>query len=335
MGVACTVRADVVERRGAEAPLDGRILSVDDNGISLKSDELGALYFVPWDRVRAVRTDRPDTRLPALLRRATDLWRARSRVERYDTAMAEPLLERLWADYEGRTHETALVVAEGLLRCRLDRGDYAGALVPALEVARLRRSGLSTDSYSMLTPVLDEELWLSPRLAPAWKPSRALTKLASDLRAYDARGDEVVAAIAALYQASIDTVLGDAPKIVPEVPDESGVTMLDAVIHCRDSDDQVRTAAREWLLRSIGFLPSWTEAWVRYFVGLSMLEERGVGRRQEGLWHLAHLPARYERSNPLLTARSLESMVPVLRAMGDTEGADAMQAEYDRLSVVR
>ncbi len=104
--------ADLVERRGSEPPVQGEITIVDDAGVTVRSD-LGASHFVPWDRVRRIDAEHRD---PVPIRRmetAVRLWRARSRVERHDTTLAEPLLERLFEFYRGQTHETALVVAEG------------------------------------------------------------------------------------------------------------------------------------------------------------------------------------------------------------------------------
>ena len=57
--------ADVVERRGAEPELIGRITHIDDAGVTVRSS-LGAVHLVPWDRVRRVGRAGLD---PSLLRR--------------------------------------------------------------------------------------------------------------------------------------------------------------------------------------------------------------------------------------------------------------------------
>ena len=140
---------DMVERRGSEPALEGEITIINEAGVTIRSS-LGAVHVVPWDRVRRVEGKVEDPTLDEKMAIAVDLWRSRSRVERGDTTLAEPLLERLFERYRGQTHETALVVAEGLLRCRLARADHALAVVPALEVARLRRAQITTDTYSVL-----------------------------------------------------------------------------------------------------------------------------------------------------------------------------------------
>ena len=171
--IAASARADLVERRGSEPPVEGKITRIDDAGVTVRSD-LGAFHFVPWDRVRHVEAKEQDPLLARRMETATRLWRARSRVERHDTTLAEPILERLFERYHGQTHETALVVAEGLLRCRLAPGDHVRAVLPALETARLRRADVTTDSYANLTAVIDESTSLCPLLAPAWLPSPLL-----------------------------------------------------------------------------------------------------------------------------------------------------------------
>ena len=80
IGTAGATCADVVTRRGAETPLEGRITSMDDAGVHVRT-ATGAEHFVPWDRVRAVDPD-TDSALERRLETALELWRARTRVER-------------------------------------------------------------------------------------------------------------------------------------------------------------------------------------------------------------------------------------------------------------
>jgi hypothetical protein len=201
--------ADVVERRGDEPSLQGTVVSLDGAGVKMRTAS-GALHAVPWDRVREVQCDPVlAAELKTWMPVAEDLWRARSRLQRRDTTMAEPLLERLFERYRGQTHETALVVAEGLLRCRLARADHGLAVIPALETARLRRAGITTDSYAGLSQVFDETHALCPLLAPVWVDSPFLHALERDLGVYDAQGDAVVTALAQLYRKAVLRRRGD------------------------------------------------------------------------------------------------------------------------------
>ena len=48
------VRGETVERRGSAPPLEGRVTSIDDGGVTVRS-QLGAVHTVSWDRVRRLR----------------------------------------------------------------------------------------------------------------------------------------------------------------------------------------------------------------------------------------------------------------------------------------
>ena len=326
---------EIVERRGTEPAVTGRITVIDDVGVSVLSTQ-GATHFIPWDRVRRLVTDRPRAGLDRRLETAEALWRARSRVERNDTALAEPLLERLFEQYRGHTHETALVVAEGLLRCRLARGANAAAVICALEVSRLRRAGIDTGSYTMLAPVIDEETSLCPQLAPAWINSRALVKLHRDLAEYDAGDDAVVAAMARLYSQAVRRQLAlQAPPEAEEngerlAPQHGGVELLANCVACGAAEAELRQAARDRLHRRFETMPPWAEAWARFAIGRSLLGESGIGRQQRGLLNLVHLPARFARSQPYLAGLALAWAAEASEARGDDATAAVFRAELAR-----
>jgi hypothetical protein len=333
--VAAQDDGDMVERRGAEPAIVGRITVIDDSGVFVRSVQ-GATHFVPWDRVRRVVTDQPHAGLERRLDTAETLWRARSRVERNDTALAEPLLERLFEQYRGQTHETALVVAEGLLRCRLVRGANAEAVIPALEVGRLRRADVETASYAMLRPVIDEQTSLCPELAPAWLSSRALDRLRRDLEDYDAKEDPIVSALARGYlqalrrQVGVEALAASAEPGESTPPEHSGVQLLALCAACGADDVERRRAARDRLRLEMPTMPPWAEAWARFALGTSLLREDGVGRRQRGLLNLVHLPARFGRSHPYLAGLSLAWCAEASGAWGDASAAAAFEAELSR-----
>lgn len=329
-GLCAAAVADTVERRGREPALEGEVTRIDDAGITVRSS-LGAVHFVPWDRVRRVEARAKDPMLEQRLALATDLWRARSRVERNDMTLAEPLLERLFERFRGQTHETALVVAEGLLRCRLARADHVLAVVPALEVARLRRADVSTETYSQLPPIFDHEYALCTQLAPAWLPSPQLEALAHDLKTHDAQGDRVVAAMAGLYRQALLPALGRAAETsAPErEPDHPGVRLLDLLVATGDADEAKRRTAREQLKRMLKTLSGWSEAWVRFHLGRSLIRE-GMQAREEGAVHLIHLPARFGRTQPYLAALGLGYVAETLKRDGNDEGAERMRAQLQR-----
>lgn len=324
------VHADVVERRGAEPAVEGTVTLIDDAGVEVRSP-LGAVHFIPWDRVRSVQADRVDPTLDARMETAVDLWRARSRVERHDTTLAEPVLERLFEKYQGRTHETALVVAEGLLRCRVARAEQVLAVIPALDVARLRRAGVTTEAYATLAPEYDTRYALCTAVAAVWIPSPRLELLAQDLAAYDAQGDEVVRALANEYRNAVLRTLGRTPDAAPTAPDHPGLKLMRRLNACRTQDPDRRSAAREQLRRAIPKMPPWAEAWSRYQIGVSLLAEKGVGRRQKGAVSLIYLPARFSRTHAFLAGLALAEVAAVLDREDDAAAAATLRSELNRI----
>ncbi len=334
--LASSARGDLIVLRGSAAAIQGAITGVDDAGITLRGGS-GESRLVPWDRVRRVVGEPPgkwEAAVGGWMSMAVELWRARSRVERNDTPLAEPLLERLFERYRGRSHETALVVAEGLLRCRLARFDHALAVIPALEVARLRRAGVRTDSYSMLPAVMDAQRALCTALAPAWLSTGLLASLEHDLAGYDDRGDEVVAALANLYRRAVRQTLGSATTVAnepaPDPGDHPGVALVELLVDCTAQEADRRRTARESLTRMVPRLPEWAEAWARFHIGLSLVGEPGIGRRQRGMVSLIHLPARFARSLPYLAGLALGHAAEALAEAGQSDAAATLRIQLQK-----
>ncbi len=330
------VQDDVVMRRGSEPTLIGKITRIDESGIAVRSAS-GAEHSVTWDRVRGISTEDPSIQRSIDLHRdaAERLWRARLRLERGDTALAEPLFERLFAEYRGRTHETALIVAEGLLRCRLSRAAHDTALIPALEVSRLRRKGIRSSAYEAMPVLFDEATSLCTKLPPAWAAGAGLARVESDLKTYDAGGDTAVAAIASLYRMAARQHLNLPAESVPSIAaDHEGVMLLRQLASCTDEDAAVRATARSALEKNLADLPGWAQAWARYAIGQSLLREPGEGgggRREAALVNLAYLPATFQRDQPYLAGLALATICTQLQRMGATEEAAMLRAELIRL----
>lgn len=323
---------EVVERRGGQPELRGSVITIDGNGISIRG-ESGATQTIPWDRIRDVRLDRSDRDLPRLLETAEQLWRARSRVERGDTTLAEPLFERLFEQYRGQTHETALVVAEGLLRCRLARMDHEAAVIAMLETMRLRRGGVGTDSFSMLPELFDQATGLCMFLPPVWIDERGVHALERSLAAYDPGGDEVVAAVAAQYRRAARQQLGLKTGDADAAPQESnldhdGAALLVLIADLNHQDRSTEMAARNRLTSQLVQLPAWAQAWVRFALGASMVRDRAIETRLQGVLHLVTVPAsdRY-REQAYLAGLGLAEAADALEQLGNTGAAESLRGE--------
>jgi hypothetical protein len=311
--------------------LHGRITSVENAGVRL-IDESGTEVLVPWDRVRDYSVTPVDPESPARLARAAAIWRGRSRVERGDTALAEPVLAPLFESMRGESHETALVVAEGLLRCRLARHDQIGAVLPALETARLRRAGITSKSYALLLPVIDPATGLCPALPPVWTHARGLDRLARELETFRAEKDLAVEEIARAYRmAALSTLEGDEMVGGPEArPHTPGAQLVAQMAACGIGAADHRERARQFLLKRTASLEPWAEAWARFAIGRSLLREHGVEARRRGMVQLAHLPALHAADQRTLTALAVAHLAAALEQDGAAAEAAALRAELEQ-----
>ena len=330
--------ADEVGRRGAESTLVGTVSVIDDAGVTINATVGTGIvtdHFVPWDRVRTVVTERAWPGLAARLEVAEDLWRARSRLQRGDHALAEPLFERLFERHRGQTHATAHLVAEGLVRCRIARGAHELAMIPALEVIRLERAGMKTERYPR-PPAVDDAYQLCPALAPAWVTGRAVGRLERDLKAFDAGGDPVVRDLVALYawaaagQATPDGSDGTAAAEALADAAHPGVRLLARIVTCGDPDPRRRASARARLEQDLPSLPPWAEGWARFALGSSLAREPDIRSRRRGIVSLLHLPARLRGPLPYLTALALARASVPSRSQGDDAAAAVLRDELDR-----
>ncbi|MFZ9880436.1 MAG: hypothetical protein ACO3QC_03435 [Phycisphaerales bacterium] len=161
--------ADVrVDLRANAGEIVGAAATADLRGIELRGvrgDAGGAAErVVPWDMVRAVDgsvASAAGADLPTMLEVATELWRARTRVERGDMELARPLFRAQWPRFARAEGPTAALVAEGALRCAVAAGELDAALEPWLECLRHRAAGEAT-RFPTLDPALDPETGLLP-----------------------------------------------------------------------------------------------------------------------------------------------------------------------------
>jgi hypothetical protein len=328
--IAAPVRADRIQLRDQETPLQGKILVMNADGITISVGEQ-PMRVVSWDRVASFEHDQPHADAEKYADLAMNLWRGRSRVERGDSRLALPVFEELASQYHGTTSETALVVMEGLLRCRLDQGANDLAVVPALEVARLRLKGVTTNSYSNLPPVLDSATLLCPVLPPVWVSTPALLKVERRLAEYDAGAEPALIAQAALYRQAMRRQLAlPVDTIAGGKTDNKGLQFLMTIQELSSSSPSDRAAIRERLLRQAEPLGDWAQAWARYFVGVSLLAESGEDARLEGIVSLLHVPARFSDTQPYLAGLALAESSQELAASGNAEAAVAVDEELRR-----
>jgi len=320
--------ADVVERRGSEPQLVGRIEVIDAAGVKIITDS-GVQHIVSWDRVRAVSGD-SSASMARYAEFAIQAWRARSRLERGDAAMAERLFEQLFTQTRGQTHETALVIAEGLLRCRLARGEHVAAVIPWLESARLRKAlSKETSVYRLLPGVIDEQTRLCPWLAPLWIRHQGLDALAKELATYKS-DDPLINWYAAAYRQSALVQLSspEAGRGISQASNEAGAKLLQSLLDVTTSDAAAREQARSALRKQLDGLPQWGRAWARVALGLSVTFADPPTVRQQALVDLVHVPAEFRSTQPYLAAMALWKLAEGCAALGDASAATVFASEF-------
>jgi hypothetical protein len=278
--------------------------------------------------------------MDARLQRADDIWRARSRLQRGDSGLAEPLFERLFQATPDRRGETDLIIAEGLLRCRLDRAALQEAFIPALEVARLHRLGIETNRYDDLTPLFDESTLLCTQLVPIWALPGSTQRLQTQLADWNAGGDATLRALADRLARLASNPGGqvrplemtDAGEAVGSTGSEAtelgaGERLLDLLIDSRSLDPVARRKARASIQQQLARRTGWRLPWLRFALGTSLLLEPGEGRRRQGMVELAWIPAVFGESHPALAATSMRLMFNELEAQGEFESAKRLEDE--------
>lgn len=321
--------ADVVHRRAGMPSVEGRIVKFDDAGITVDR-KLPQAEFIRWDFVRDFQIDRVEPGLAPYREIAANLWRARTRLERQDFAMAEPIFERLFQRYRGQTHETSLVVAEGLLRCRLMRGANDAAVIPALEAIRMRRALNSTAPiFAGLPPLFDEVTSLCTQLPPAWVVTAALVQLERELAVYNAGTDTTVASMATLYLKAVRHHIGTRQDEQQRTlaADHPGVAYLVLIVDVFDPAPYKREAARDWLLRNVADAPPWQAAWSCYFAGQSRLAETESAQHDGGMVNLACVPARYGEAQSFLAGLAIARLAEACDALGESAAAASLRTE--------
>lgn len=319
-------------------------------GVRIEIPGIGE-QVVSWDRVKKVGGEwagkyEPFTAL------ADKAWRARTRLERGDHTLAEPLFEELTGELRGQTGPTPALVAEGLLRCRLARGAQTAAIVPWLtwtsivgaassdkQAAKDKWIGGTCDLGKGEGAAIDAEYLLAPSLPPVWVAGPALDSLlASKDWETLTRQEGTPGQLAKLYQQAASRSTGsdaatvDLDTIDAKTPGTKLVyDMLRAWTGEGDEREKGRAALRTRFESGDKKKPAsprrWVEAWCRYGIGKSMIDETDESTRLLGVIELLHVPARFDEDQPYLAGMALAHAALTLAEMGDAHGAHVLKGE--------
>ena len=331
--------ADRLHRRGEEAPLEGRTLDVTNDGVHFRvprGAETGDV-LITWDRVRLLETDRGEFAEAFEQRRdlSVRLWRARSRVERGDHSAAEPILDELFTKTRGHTDSTSLIVAEGLLRCRLAREARAAAVLPWLETHRLLSAGVKSAAYQSMPPVIDLQSGLCVQLPPIWTRSVGVEEMLADLS--DHVGETPVSArLATLYARAARLSLGLGVEDSAEFyhSDEQwdrdgGVVVITAFVATLERVRPRPLEVEKVLARPLREAGPLTP-WALFLRGLGRVNDSNADRRRDGLVDLLTIPALHRDENRYLAGFAIDRAAAALEQMGRSAAATSLRAEFKR-----
>ncbi len=319
-------RGDEVRLRGGVVR-QGTVLGVDDAGVSLRI-VTEDVEVISWDRVRQVTgpfaLDADD-----YAGIADTAWRARYRLERGDPRMAQPLFETLYERYRGQTSETALVVSEGVLRCRLQAGAAPSAVLePYLQTIRMRRAGVGQRAYLDLQPIIDPRtdlLFAVPPLLVFESDALRLNRTELALEA-----DPVVLQIADLYDCAIARATTQPDCATPDLRVEhAGARLLHLLLTAQGGNDAARSSARSELRETLGdTVEPWLAAWCRGGLGVSLCLQSDADSRLQGVLELLHVPLLYAAPLPDLARASARAAANELAALGDLDQAAQVRTDF-------
>lgn len=327
---------DRVERRGGMPDVTGTLLRYDEGGVTVRTTS-GLDVEVGWDRIRSVDAARPPADLRRLLERGDDLWRARVRLQRGAYDLAEAGFARHFEALAGGDDRLSLLVAEGLLRCRLVRGANAEAVVPMVHAVRLRARGLELPWDGELDPVIDARTGLCPALPPAWLADEALERALDDVTRLRL-ADGVALATARRYADAMRRTLD--PSAAPADPGDAptaGLAFLDAVLAAESGDDPLALARTAEVGAAESADLRWREAWARLAVGVAaantLVDAAGDVAQAERtdatdtVLDLLHVTARFAADLPYAAGLALREAAAILDAVGRGEEADRLRLD--------
>lgn len=277
------------------------------------------------------------------------LWRARTRLERGDVFLAQPLYEQLYKSQREQSGPLFPAIAEGLAICEIARGQAPAAVAPWLDALRLRIEGAAPASSANLPPLMDEQTGLAPLLAPVWLAGPELAPLVDDnfVNRYLAPASNQPAAIArlgrlyrwaALFELGLpldESEVAEAAASGEKSPaDESlapSIALVRMIVQSRIGSESERSAARAQMELALSAeiessVGSWREAWLRVGLGRSLLREADEPSRNEGMLQLMHLPARFAETQPRLAALALAEVARELARRGEQPTSESIAA---------
>lgn len=325
LAIAACAQGQVALRGGER--IDAEVVAVNAEGVWTASD---ASRLLTWDIVRSVEGPlRAEAELFADV--ADDAWRARTRLERGDTVLAEPLFQRVYNRCADAGGATALLAAEGLLRCRLAHDDRRAAVAAWLDALSLRSNGAKLPAHAFASAI-DKDTALAPALPPLWSAEGVATIAEFDTLAEDEPAR--VAALRALYAHAFQRDRlepAPPPDVDEELLDDPAIALVHSMALAQSPDERQRRDGREELRRALSREPGgWREGWRRVALGRSLIAEEDPLVRRQGVLELLRVPAS-GLADTDLRALALSEAAAEMARQGEPDAAAILRLELDAL----
>ena len=318
-------------RRSGVAPLVIDELDILPEGVRVFTvvDGLRRKQIVPWAMISSVDPMANNLMEPGLvegLRIGEDLWRGRSRLLRGDSRLALPPLQEAWEKLAGQGSATEAFAAEGFLRSALVQGRPELGIVPGLRCLELADQGISTNRFSDLGTVFDQELGVIPALPPIVN-DEVRTQVVNQLDEMIARVSNPSPRMVLFRSLLLREVPSDLKKEKGEKP---GIEFLRLLSELDSPESVRRERARTRLLASLDSATGWRESWVHFFVGRSLVEnETDPDLNMVGVLELLHVPPLEGVAPPELIRRALSLSSQTLRELGHPGYADIIESHAE------
>ena len=324
--IAPVVLAEVhVERRGGLPALDGAAVIVEESGLRIKGAD-GVDQFARWDEVRTVSGTTAPGNIDAQLKFGESVWRARTRLLRDDVELAEPLFRETWSALRNRKGDLGQLIAEGLLRCALARGDNVAAIEPwmTLVEARSAGGGANATPFNTLPPVLDASTMFSSEISPFTSPELA-TRVAAALESAVKDGGASVIWAPRFARILRRAPQHAAPSASPSTSEKLLITLEEILLA---SDARDRRKLSEGFLAIAkqvggGDAPPYLLAWRSMAIGRALVSQPDRAAQEEGTLELLSVAA--TEGNSALGRLALLEAAGACRAYGDAKSAKSIE----------
>ena len=302
---------DILVRWSSSEPMVGEVRLVTNQGVEIKLADQVISIVIPWYDVRKLTasTDIAST-YNGFKQRAQDTWRAHARLNRGDFRGAELIYDQLESEYLWKRGAQGADVSLGLVRCRLDRQDRVGALMPFFSLL-MSSSGGSGFDESMLDG-FDAQYKLLTGLPPvfgAWEQNREVGSIPDTDQISDRQR-----VLVEYYKLAMNAQVHRTPLAEQKLDELAGMTrgrdkrdagvelVSDLVIAQAHPQAEKRLAARTALeRRSRSNSDTWIELWARMGVGVSLLGDSSVESNEQGVIELIHVIVGLDHLSPALS----------------------------------